>query len=169
MMLRTDLDHLPARKRRQLDWILKILFEEFEAAQARRTSTRRKGRILKVILFGSHARGDYVEDKLSGYHSDYDLLIIVDKQALTAKEDYWYKAEDRFAELRIRRHLNEDVSLIVHTLSDINDQLARGRYFFIDIVREGIALFEAKGPKLADPQPLEEAVAKEEAKGYFEQ
>jgi hypothetical protein len=61
------------------------------------------------------------------------------------------------------------VNFIVHTLQDVNDQLARGRYFFMDIARQGIALYEAKGHPLADPQPLPEEVAREEAQDYFEE
>jgi uncharacterized protein len=169
MILRSDLDHLPARKRRQLDDIVRIIFEEFEEAQKLKLSPRRKGRILKVILFGSHARGDHVEDRRGGYFSDYDILIIVDRDELTAMEDYWYKAEDRFTELSLRSNFRFKASLIVHTLQDVNDQLARGRYFFMDIAREGIALYEAKGHPLFDPQPLPEDVALEEARDYFEE
>jgi len=32
---------------------------------------KRKGAILKIILFGSHARGDWVSDPIGGYISDY--------------------------------------------------------------------------------------------------
>ena len=168
MILRTELDHLPPRKQREIERILAILLEEFEAARALRTQAhRRKGRVLKIILYGSHARGDFVDDPVSGYHSDYDLLIIVDHDDLTEKIDYWDKAEDRFSQLRLARRMKQDVSLIVHTLADVNDQLARGRYFFADIVREGIALYEAKGSDLVDPQPLEAEIAREEAEDYF--
>jgi hypothetical protein len=52
--MRTDLDHLPGTKRRDLDRVVQILFEEFEAAHAEAVGRRRRGRILKVILFGSH-------------------------------------------------------------------------------------------------------------------
>jgi predicted nucleotidyltransferase len=37
----------------------------------------KRGRILKLILFGSYARGDWVEDRKSGYRSDYDVLVVV--------------------------------------------------------------------------------------------
>jgi predicted nucleotidyltransferase len=31
-----------------------------------------------IVLFGSHARGDWVDDHETGYHSDYDVLVVVD-------------------------------------------------------------------------------------------
>lgn len=58
--MRTDLDHLPDAKRRDLERARQILFEEFEAATANRSHQHLKnGRILKVILFGSFARGTW--------------------------------------------------------------------------------------------------------------
>jgi hypothetical protein len=58
--MRTDLDHLPEAKRRELERVVQILFEEFEAKTRNRSQQHLKqGRILKVVLFGSHARGDW--------------------------------------------------------------------------------------------------------------
>jgi HEPN domain-containing protein len=48
-------------------------------------------------------------------------------------------------ELTVTRHLATPVNFIVHSLMDVNDQLARGRPFFADIARDGIALYEAPG------------------------
>ena len=77
----SSLDHLPDGKRQELDRILEILFRAFEAATSNRAPHKR-GRILKVVLFGSYARGDWVDDPVGGYKSDYDLLIVVDNEAL---------------------------------------------------------------------------------------
>jgi len=35
------------------------------------------GKLLKIILFGSYARGDWVDDSVGRYLSDYDLLVVV--------------------------------------------------------------------------------------------
>jgi uncharacterized protein len=75
--MRTELDHLPETKRRELARVVEILFAEFEAAIAGGTMPyKRQGRILKVVLFGSYGRGDWVEDPVGGYVSDYDLLVL---------------------------------------------------------------------------------------------
>lgn len=61
--MRNDLDHLPADRQAELQHIVRILFEEFEDTIVRTTDPKRKkGRILKVILYGSFARGDWVDD-----------------------------------------------------------------------------------------------------------
>ena len=60
MDMRSSLAHLPARKQHELERILTILHEEFgEAVKASSSPTRRAGRILKIIPFGSHARDDW--------------------------------------------------------------------------------------------------------------
>lgn len=65
--MKTDLDHLPGRKQRDLQRIVEILFAEFEDATSLATQKwKKQGRILKVVLYGSHARGDWVADPVGG-------------------------------------------------------------------------------------------------------
>ena len=46
------LGHLPENRRRELERIARILFDEFEDAQKSKLSDREKGgRILKLVLF----------------------------------------------------------------------------------------------------------------------
>ena len=71
--MRTGLDHLPQSKQRELADVVRILFEEFETAHARGNSDwNRKGRIFKIVLYGSYARGDWVDDPVGGYQSSVD-------------------------------------------------------------------------------------------------
>lgn len=170
-MLPDALDHLPDTKRRELEHVVKVLFDSFEAATQTKLSEKRKGgRILKIILFGSYARGDWVEDRLSGYRSDYDLLVVVNSQEFTDLQEYWSAADDRFVrEYTLTHDLKTPVSFIVHTLADVNDQLARGRPFFSDIVKDGVMLYEAEGHPLAKPKALTPEEIKAEAKAYYEQ
>lgn len=58
----------------------------------------KRGRILKLILFGSYARGDWVEDRKSGYLSDYDLLIVVNEERFAEQYEAWEKAGERFVQ-----------------------------------------------------------------------
>ncbi|MFN3808100.1 HEPN domain-containing protein [Asticcacaulis sp.] len=170
-MLPDALDHLPDSKRRELEHVVKVLFDSFEGATQTKLSEKRKsGRILKLILFGSYARGDWVEDHLSGYRSDYDLLVVVNTQEFTDLQEYWSEADDRFTrEYTLTHELKTPVSFIVHSLADVNDQLARGRPFFSDIVKDGVMLYEAEGHPLAKTTPLKPELAQTEAQGYFSQ
>lgn len=169
--MRTDLDHLPEGKRRELAHVVAVIREGFAFAVARRTMPAlRGGRLLKIVLFGSYARGDWVEDPVGRYFSDYDLLVIVDREELTDVPEFWAKTEERLLQdLAVGAVLRTPVSLIYHSFDDVNDKLRLGRYFFIDIVRDGIVLFEEPGFPLAEPQVLSPVEALRETREYFEE
>jgi len=167
--MKTGVDHLPEGKRRELAFVVEAIREGFAFAIARRTMPDlRGGRLLKIILFGSYARGDWVEDPVGRYFSDYDLLVVVDREELTDVPEFWAKTEERLLEeLASGRNLRTPFSLIYHSLEDVNEKLRLGRYFFIDIVRDGILLFEEPGHPFAEPQPLSAAEALRETQEYF--
>jgi predicted nucleotidyltransferase/HEPN domain-containing protein len=169
--MKTSLDHLPEKKRRDLQQVVEILFAEFEEAIAGKTAQHRKaGRILKIILFGSYARGDWVDDPVGGYISDYDILVVVNHDELSDVQIYWTKADDRLtAEVTIHKRISAPVNFIVHSLHDLNKKLRRGRPFFIDIVRDGIALYEAQNHPFEPPQKLSPAETLNEAQGYADE
>jgi predicted nucleotidyltransferase/HEPN domain-containing protein len=171
--MQTSLDHLPPAKQRELERVVQILFEEFGDATAIATSDwKKQARILKVILYGSYARGGWVDEPhtAKGYQSDFDLLVIVNHQKLTDRVEFWSTAEDRLnRELAITKTLRTPVNFIVHTLAEVNSGLSEGRYFFIDIARDGIALYQSDDTDLPEPQPKTPAQALAMAREYFEE
>lgn len=172
--MRHDLDHLPATKQRELERVTQLLFEEFEDALSLANSDwKKKGRILKVILYGSYARGTWVDEPhtAKGYQSDYDLLIIVNDQRLTDRVRYWSNLDDRLMrEYGIAGTIRTPVNFIVHSLQEVNDGLSEGRYFFMDIARDGIALYEADdNDELVRPKPKTPHAALEMAREYYEE
>jgi uncharacterized protein len=169
--MKTDVNHLPEGKRRELAFVVDALREGFAFAIARRTMPKiRGGRLLKIILFGSYARGDWVEDPVGRYFSDYDLLVVVDREELTDVPEFWAKTEERLLEeLASGRILRTPVSIIYHSLEDVNEKLRLGRYFFIDILRDGVLLFEEPGHPFAEPQPLSPAEALRETREYYDE
>src|SRR3954465_7805358 len=142
--MKTIVEDLPAGKQRELEFVVDLVHKGFALATQRRTMpSLRGGRLLKIILFGSYARGDWVEDPVGRYFSDYDLLVLVDREELTDVPEFWAGTEERLLEeLASGAALRTPVSLIYHSLNDVNDKLRLGRYFFIDIVRDGILLFQ---------------------------
>jgi len=171
--MKSDLDHLPANKQRELERVVQIIFEEFDDARALATHQwKKQGRILKIVLYGSYARGGWVDEPhtAKGYQSDFDLLIVVSDKRLTDRVAYWAKTDDRLIrELSITKNLRTPVNFIVHTLQEVNDGLAHGRYFFMDVARDGIALYQSEDSEFHKPKPKtpEEALAM--AKEYFEE
>lgn len=171
--MRTDLDHLPANKQRELERVKQMIFEEFADSIALATMNwKKKGRIDKIILYGSYARGGWVDEPhtAKGYRSDFDLLIIVSDKRLTDKVEFWPKIEDRLnRELAIDKTLHTPVNFIVHTMQEVNDGLAHGRYFFMDIAKDGIALYEFDDKELHKPKPKSPEQALDMAQEYFEE
>lgn len=162
-----DLSHLPAKQQDELQRAVRILMEEFEKSiMLANSAWKRQGKILKVVLFGSYARSDWVDDAKSGYQSDFDLLVVVSHEKLTDISEYWYVAEDRI--LRDEA-IGRPVNIIVHDLKDVNNALKRGEYFWADIVRDGILLYELPGHPLASPMPLSKIDAIRMAERYFEE
>src|SRR5690606_23774111 len=164
--MRTDPDHLPERQQRELERIRDILLEEFDKAIARTTQAhKRGGKVYRIVLFGSYARDDWVGEPENGYQSDFDLLIVVSHDDLTDIADYWYVAEDRIAR---DPAIERPVNVIVHSLEEVNQALTRGEYFWVDIARDGIALYELPCHPLATPRPLTPADAHRMAREYFD-
>ncbi len=164
--MRRDVDHLPVVQQGELRRVQDVLMAEFSEAISRATSAWRKnGKIYKLILFGSYARDDWVDEPENGYQSDFDLLVIVSHRDLTDIEHYWYIAEDKILrDARVARPVN----IIVHSLEEVNQSLGRGEYFWVDIARDGIILYELPCHPLATPKPLTTADAYSMAHGYFE-
>lgn len=164
--MKTEIDHLPERQQRELARLREILLEEFDKAIAQATKPhKRDGKVYKIILFGSYARDDWVDEPANGYQSDFDLLIVVSHEDLTDIADYWYVAEDRIAR---DPGIARPVNIIVHSLDEVNSALKRGEYFWTDIARDGIALYELPCHPLATPMPLTPADAYRMAQDYLD-
>ena len=147
--MKTSLEHLPHRKQKQLADVTATL-----CAMAP---------VEMVILFGSHARGDWVDDPVGthtgetweddpsgGYFSDFDILAVVKTRKLAESHDIWSRIEDQ-----LRNRLGKtELSLIVHDIKDVNRQLEKGQYFFGDVKKEGIVLYDSKRFVLADERDL---------------
>lgn len=166
--MRSDLHHLPEKQQRELERVRDTLLAGFEAAKngggGGTQAWRRGGKVLKIILFGSYARGDWVDEPQNGYLSDFDLLIVVSHEKLTNIADYWWSSEN--AILRVPA-IGRTVNIIVHDLQEVNDALRRGEYFWTDIVRDGVALHDVPGHPFAAPQPMTATDAHNRAEAYL--
>ncbi len=134
MALKELLPHLPAEKQRHLEATVAM--------------TRDAVEVEMIILFGSHARGDFVADLKPGYFSDYDILIIVEDEATVENHSLWLSLEDKCEDVTEPAL----VSLLVHDIADVNEQIEQGLYFFSEIKREGITLYDSGRYQLAEAQ-----------------
>ena len=162
--MKDSLDHLPASKQNDLAHIVAVVRDEFEQVTGFAKGKKKHSRILKIILFGSHATGAWVKDPAHGYVSDYDILVLLNRSELVEEYKIWSTAEERIA-LRVRPLL----SLLVHTLDEVNQALVQGQYFFTDIRRDGIVLYQSDKRELVDAGTLTPAEATEIARKHYAQ
>ncbi len=144
--MKTSLDHLPKEKQDLIRFIVNVIVEKIDPE--------------KVILYGSYATGKWVEDEYyeeghqMDYKSDYDFLIIT--RSGDRKSDYEVQEI-----VEHRSGLNENVSAITHDIDYINSKLSDGQYFFSDIEKEGILVFDAGNTPLAIQRELSSLEKKE--------
>jgi predicted nucleotidyltransferase/HEPN domain-containing protein len=165
--MKTSLEHLPERKQRELARVVGIIQEEFaDLVERSKSDAKKDGRIFKIILFGSYARGTWVDEPHTskGYRSDFDILVIVSNKEL-ADPKYWDKTTDR---LMWDKEIETPVGLIVHGAREISNFLHDGQYFFVDLAREGVVLYELDDRPLAEAKQLSTADALRVAEEHFE-
>ena len=139
LRMQTNISHLPLEKQRELEQITETI--------------KTQEGVEMVILFGSYARGDWREekelnpDRWSGHASDYDILVVV-------KEPTDAGFERVVRETANAPRFSAHVNPIVHDIKDINTQLTEGRYFFVDIKREGRLLYDTGEFSLSEPRVL---------------
>jgi uncharacterized protein len=147
--MKTSLEHLSDSKRAQLADVVAILREHVPVEM--------------IILFGSHARGDAVDDFQTGYRSDFDVLVVVKSRALIEQHALWHRVEHL-----ARERLGHTVlSLIVHDIKDVNKQLEKGSFFFGDIKKEGIVLYDSQRFVLASEKERTPEERLRQARGWF--
>jgi len=153
--MKTSLDHLPEHKQQQLRDATDIIVKAVKPDM--------------LILFGSYARGDWVEEReVDGVHfryqSDFDLLAIVKNRALARK----IECKDSL-DTKLLREIETPVSLIAEDIHFVNARLSKNQYFFLDIVKEGVLLHDTGKFELAEPNEyLSPAERKRLALGDFD-
>lgn len=163
--MKTRLDHLPENKQANIQFLLDTIHDEFEQVRGFATSEKKKhSRIVMVVLFGSYAKGSYVDDPVNGYISDYDVLVLLNYNELVDEYTIWHSAEER-----ISQKIKAPVNILVHTLEETNNWLQQGHYFFSDIRAEGIQLYSYNNTALIAPGKLTSEEAKNIAQGHFDQ
>lgn len=136
--MKNSLNHLPKNKQIELQKISQTIRENCDDVE-------------KVIVYGSYARGDYKEEKdldlnrKSGHVSDYDILVITTKKTVALDGMLWKNIS------QLCKNLNSSAlpRIITHDIEALNIKLAEGQYFFTDIKKEGITLFDAQNFELA--------------------
>lgn len=147
------LSHLPQNKQDELAEIVDIICNIADPAM--------------VILFGSHTSDKWVEDEYEergatySYISDYDILVVLPEGDREKENEIASKIENKTLKYK------NDVSPIVHSFNYVNKGLEMGQYFFRDIIKEGIVLFDTGEFIFSESKSLSKEQEKEIAVGNF--
>ncbi|MDD5727039.1 MAG: HEPN domain-containing protein [Victivallales bacterium] len=155
--METSLEHLSPEKRELLARAVGVIREMCDDVEM-------------IILFGSHARGDYrdeedlPDDRKSGAPSDFDILVVCKHRATAVYHSLWHSIEEycngRFPDNPFR--------IIAHEVAYIKQRLKQIHYFFSDIVREGRLLYDSGKYKLNVGKKLSPEEQTEVMKEHFE-
>lgn len=122
----------------------------------------------KVILFGSYAKGNYKEHRYrtkdgidNEYISDYDILIV------TQNNNNKANVQEGTIMDKVSRY-RPPVNLEIHEFDYINKGLEEGEYFFVDIIKDGVLLYERSSQQFSSPRELSSFEKKAKAQRYFD-
>ena len=137
--MKTTIDHLPDDQQQKLQAITAVFASPDVTIP-----------VDMLILFGSRARGDWVDDQETGYKSDYDLLVVVENERQVNDLVVWGELERKVREIIG----DTSLTLIVHDIKFMNREIRIGQYFFGDIANEGVMLYDSRRFSLAKPKAL---------------
>ena len=130
--MKPDIAHLPEPQKSELQRIAGIIREMCPDIET-------------IILFGSYARGRWMEeadlapDRKSGHPSDYDILAVTREKETVDDLDLWERISERCAGVAP----SATPRIIVHEIKFLKERLKEIHYFFSDIVKEGCLLYDS--------------------------
>ena len=158
--MKNSIDFLPERKQRDLRELVRLIRDEVKD-------------VVMVILYGSYARNTYVEcderrdfGVRTFYISDYDLLIVTKKRLGVRESTAAARIGNRFLEGK-NAEFHTHPQFINESISKLNNALSEGRYFYVDILAQGIMLYDSEEYQLATPCDLDYPKIKKMAQEYL--
>nr|WP_297167059.1 HEPN domain-containing protein [uncultured Dysgonomonas sp.] len=157
--MKKSISHLPKARQEDIYYLVSKIRQRLPEVQM-------------IILYGSYATGKYVEydERMefgipTAFMSDYDILVVIGdgtfkkvQQGLDNIEALYYKKPETQA----------PVQFILDDIKILNRQLEEGRYFYTQLKKEGIVLYDSGKFKLARRRKLNFKEIQEQAQEYFE-
>ena len=158
--MKTSYSHLPEYAKNDLQQIVALILERVPHCEM-------------IILYGSYARGTFVEyderDEfgiLTSFMSDYDLLVVTSNMdvqevghLLNTVDDKYYKRPDYQVPIQF---INDDIE-------KLNSDLSERRYFYTEIKKQGIMLYDSGNYKLERARKLNFEEIWKQAQEYFDE
>lgn len=160
--MKKSIAYLPQQKQEDLQYIVELVLEELPDCEM-------------IILYGSYARNSYVDyDQRTEYGvptyfmSDYDLLVVtregINSDVVSRRLD---KVIDKFYRNK-NPMIYTSIQFISDSIKTFNRCIDKGMYFYTDIKKEGVTLYDSGKHKLARRRKLNFGEIEELAKIYFD-
>ena len=122
---------------------------------------REAGKISAIILFGSYSRGDQVMEFGENWEkrSDYDILVICANAV-----------NPRRLEATLSNLFHDfltPVRCVVNTVKQLNSNLRNGSFFYTDLAKDGIFLFDSQRVHFEMEAPFDPTTKREKAEEEF--
>lgn len=156
--MKHDISHLPAHKQQELRSIVDLI--------------RAKAEVEMIILFGSYATGNWVEDRyvedgvLYEYKSDFDLMVVLDCKHESARGNKWHALETKVLN---NEAIKTPVGFIVEDIRRVNEHLERKQYFYVTMREQGVLLYDSGRHRLAEARKLDSREQADIAQEHFDQ
>lgn len=158
--MKNSINFLPERKQNDLRELVDLIRDEVRD-------------VVMIILYGSYAKDTYVEcderrdfGVKTYYMSDYDLLVVTKKRLGVREGTVATRVNARFMDSKDNEFQTRP-QLINESISKLNDALSEGRYFYVEILAQGVMLYDSGEYRLATPRELDYAEIKEMAEAYY--
>ena len=145
--MKSDITFLSERKQRDLHELVALIREEIRD-------------VVMIILYGSYAKNTYVDlderhdfGVRTYYMSDYDLLVVTQRRLGVREATVNARIKERF--LDGKGEFQTYPQLINESFTKLNHALSEGRYFYVEIVNQGILLYNSAKEELATPRKLD--------------
>lgn len=161
--MNSSISHLPKEVQEKLQRLILCIRNEVPDTQY-------------IILYGSYARGDYVDydqrveyGLRTCYQSDFDIVVLTPKIGMTQNSIYRLlrKASLKYAQGYADPKV-PPVEFLAEYVEDFNESIKEGRYFYTDIVKEGIILYNSGKYDIEPLRELDYAQILEVSKRYYE-
>jgi len=146
--------YLPEYRAKELAYVTDIIFEELPNVQM-------------VILFGSYARVNWVEDIYTSGRStyecdsDFDILVLAEVPKDANYSDLPSKVENRLSSAKAV------INLIFHHVIQANNNLGNGWFLFTDVRKKGLLLQHSKRFNLGKRRMLNLEEQKEILRSFY--
>ncbi len=158
--MNASIAHLPEKNQEDLKIIVATILEEVLNVEM-------------IILFGSYARGNQVafdrqmEYGIStSYRSDYDILVIASR--IKNEPVFAKKLNGVGAIFKEKAKSDIRLEIVYKTVEKVVDFLEKGDFFYSEIRREGIALYDTGSFILPEPRDPEMIELERQVKDFFQ-